>query len=115
MISDVRLWLPRLIQTLSRWQVIKVPSLEIGTQMLSFSLSTYSTNFIIILILTLPNGLQKARGPQPALGPARPDGLKPGPSLSGRARFWAGQAAGLILGPTGRPAPLKKNYKNKKY
>ena len=32
-------------------------------------------------------GLQKARGLQPALGPAR-------------ARLWAGQATGLNLGPT---------------
>ena len=31
-------------------------------------------------------GLQKARGPRPALGSARPDGLKPGPSpFMGRA------------------------------
>ena len=29
------------IQTLSKWEVIKVMSLEIGTQLLSFSLSTY--------------------------------------------------------------------------
>ena len=27
----------------------------------------------------ITKGLQKARGPRPALGPARPDGLKPEP------------------------------------
>ena len=53
-------------------------------------------------------GLQKARGPRPAFGQAQ-------------ARLWAGRATGLILGSAGRPdparrpAPLKKNYKNKKY
>ena len=43
--------------------------------------------------------------------------FRPGPARRARAHFWAARAAGLILGPTRRPAlrpaPLKKTTKIK--
>ena len=52
-------------------------------------------------------GLQKACGQRPALGQARP---KPAP-----IPFMGGAVRGPKFRPVLRPAPLKKNYKNKKY
>ena len=61
--------------------------------------------------MMISRNLQKARGPRPTLGPARPEGLKPDLSPSGpspaQARFKKGRASGFILGPA-RPNGLAR-------
>ena len=60
--------------------------------------SNMLTTFKTFYLLLKSKGLQKARGPRPALGPARPEPF-----------YGAGWAAGLNLGParspTLRPGP----------
>ena len=65
---------------------------------------SHFTRCFIFFIVLFYKGLQKARGPRPTLSPARPDGLKPGPSP-----FLGGP--GRPVGPRFGPPLFKKNYK----
>ena len=60
--------------------------------------SIYSNTFHLFIYYIKSRDLQKACSPRPALGLARPNGLKPGQAGVGQAWFKKGRAIGLILG-----------------